>query len=34
MKPIDIDDLLYRIEDAYEKKTLTLNEKNSSDDSD
>jgi DNA-binding NtrC family response regulator len=34
MKPIDIDDLLYRIEDAYEKKTLTLNEKNSFDDSD
>jgi DNA-binding NtrC family response regulator len=34
MKPMDIDDLLYRIEDAYEKKTLTANEDNRSDESD
>jgi DNA-binding NtrC family response regulator len=34
MKPMDIDDLLYRIEDAYEKKTLTANDNNGSDESD
>ena len=34
MKPMDIDDLLYRIEDAYEKRTLAANENNRSDEND